>query len=89
MASDFLKRLTFYRLRAKVELELLDADTGVFAVWDGSPEINETRVAVTDPRTPALGLRIVAPVSAMTGQMEEFAADLDAYERHRVATGVP
>lgn len=89
VASDFLKRLTFYRLRAKVELELLDADTGVFAVWDGSPEINEARVAVTDPRTPALGLRIVAPVSAMTGQMEEFAADLDAYERHRVATGVP
>ncbi|WP_434053220.1 MAG: folate-binding protein [Roseibium sp.] len=88
-AADLLKRLTFYRLRAKVDLELLGADSGVFAVWDGPVEIKSALVAATDPRTPLLGQRIVAPVSALAGQTTASEADLEAYERHRIATGVP
>ncbi|WP_422039870.1 YgfZ/GcvT domain-containing protein [Roseibium sp.] len=88
-AADLLKRLTFYRLRAKVDLELLGAETGVFAVWDGPLEIDGALVAVTDPRTPLLGRRIIAPVAAMAGQADATGADLDGYERHRIATGVP
>lgn len=89
VAPDLLKRLTFYRLRAKVDLELLDAETGVFAVWDGFPEIDGTLVSVADPRTSALGRRLVAPVARTSGQTDAHAVDLDAYERHRIATGVP
>lgn len=89
VAPDLLKRLTFYRLRAKVELDLLDADTGVFAVWDGPAEFNEAHVAVTDPRTSALGQRIVAPVSKTNFPAGAIEADLQTYERHRIATGVP
>lgn len=88
-AADLLKRLTFYRLRAKVDLELLGTETGVFAVWDGPLEIDGALVAVTDPRTPLLGRRIIAPVAAMAGQAGATEADLDDYERHRIATGVP
>lgn len=89
VAPDLLKRLTFYRLRAKVDLELLDADTGVFAVWDGSVEIDGALVAVTDPRTSALGQRIVAPASRTISQADATEADLEVYEQHRIATGVP
>lgn len=88
-AADLLKRLTFYRLRAKVVLEPLDAATGVFAVWDGPLEIEGALVAVIDPRTPLLGQRIIAPVAAMDGLAGATEADLNDYERHRIATGVP
>ncbi|MEM8702174.1 MAG: folate-binding protein [Pseudomonadota bacterium] len=89
VAADLNKRLTFYKLRAKVDLELLEADTAVFAVWDGSLEIAGALAAVNDPRTSSLGQRIVAPVSASTGLTDAVEADLDAYDRHRIATGVP
>ena len=89
VAADLNKRLTFYKLRAKVDLELLEADTAVFAVWDGSLEIAGALAAVSDPRTSSLGQRIVAPVSASTGLTDAVEADLDAYDRHRIATGVP
>ena len=89
VAADLNKRLTFYKLRAKVDLELLDADTALFAVWDGSLEIAGALAAASDPRTSLLGQRIVAPVSASPGLTAAVEADLDAYDRHRIATGVP
>ncbi|MEL7528433.1 MAG: folate-binding protein [Pseudomonadota bacterium] len=89
VAPDLLKRLTFYRLRAKVDLELLDADTAVFAAWGGPVAIDGALVAVTDPRTSALGQRIVAPASRTNSQVDAIEADLEAYEQHRIATGVP
>ncbi|WP_299811243.1 folate-binding protein [uncultured Roseibium sp.] len=87
-AQDLLKRLTFYRLRAKVDLELLDGERGVFAIWDGSAEVPGAELTVTDPRLGALGLRAVGPV-AMSAEMPAGRSDVAAYDAHRISLGVP
>ncbi len=49
VAADFIKRLTLYRLRAKVEFSLSDHEIAVS--WDGDPSLS--RGAVADMRFPA------------------------------------
>jgi len=88
-APDFLKRLTFYRLRAKVELELLGDDIGVVAVWEGHADVQEALISVEDPRLPALGQRLVGPVATLTPAFGGTDAGLEAYHAHRIRHGVP
>jgi hypothetical protein len=96
-AADFLKRLTFYRLRAKVDLEMLPEDFGVIALWDDTANAGEVPdsdlegalAEVTDPRLPALGKRIAGPVADLAPKLHATAADLAAYDRHRISMGVP
>ncbi|MBS0274025.1 MAG: folate-binding protein YgfZ [Proteobacteria bacterium] len=70
-----IKRLTLYRLRAKVEIKPRD-DLAAFASWDGTllPGIT-----FDDPRLLALGRRSIAPM----------AGGSDGYLAHRLALGVP
>ncbi|MES0880074.1 YgfZ/GcvT domain-containing protein [Roseibium sp. SCP14] len=88
-AADLLKRLTFYRLRAKVDLEMMPEGTAVFAVWDGTVQAESAITAVTDPRLPALGQRLVGPVAALEGELGTETSDLQAYDAHRIKLGVP
>ncbi len=81
LAADLLKRLTLYRLRAKVELAL-DAAAGVAAVWDGAPDSADATQTFLDPRLPALGHRKVV------GAAQEEGGDA-AYEAHRIGLGIP
>ncbi len=55
IVADFMKRLGFYKLRAKVALEIAHELT-VYAEW-GDVEPN-------DPRLPSLGRRFIAPIHA-------------------------
>lgn len=71
-----LQRLSMYRLRAKVTLEL--SDRPVLAVFGGEPS---GEGLYRDPRLPALGAR--------TYDARPAAADEDAYDAHRLALGVP
>jgi tRNA-modifying protein YgfZ len=91
--DDLLRRLTLYKLRAKVTLE--PTPRSVWAAW-GSPQPalsplsggtggEAARVGPSpDPRTPLLGWRIYA-----TEPPAGADAELDAYDAHRVALGVP
>ncbi len=85
--ADLKRRLTLYRLRAKVELTEMDDWQGYALFGSGqTPEVDKQAVLFTDPRLPALGWRLwlpagVAPPLAITG--------LAAYEAHRIALGVP
>ncbi|MCV0424262.1 MAG: folate-binding protein YgfZ [Roseibium sp.] len=88
-AADLLKRLTFYRLRSKVDLELMPDDVGVVALWNGTADVDNAIVAVTDPRLPALGQRFVGPISALLTELGVSAADLADYDQHRIELGVP
>jgi hypothetical protein len=88
-SADLLKRLTFYRLRAKVDLEAVGPETAVFAVWNGDLSTpDDAVVIVTDPRLSALGQRLI-------GNTDLFEAsggaplDLSAYDAHRISLGVP
>lgn len=89
VAADLLKRLTFYRLRSKVDLELLAEDTGVFALWGGSAEPEGALVNVADPRVQALGRRIAGPVAALAGSLGASPSGLAGYDAHRIYHGVP
>jgi tRNA-modifying protein YgfZ len=93
-AVDLAKRLSLYKLRAKVDIQDASEDYRVLALW-GSPsgreEITDT-VSFADPRLPALGSRILADTRSARGKVA--AADaLDAapedYHAHRIALGVP
>lgn len=88
LVADFVKRLTFYRLRAKVEIADLSDDHIAVAAWGGdAPPILDGPVAA-DPRLVALGYRAIVPAGA------DMAPDHDevreaAYDAHRIALGIP
>src|SRR5690606_31017516 len=79
-AGELLKRLMFYRLRAKVDLAA-DEVLAVAALWNGTTadepgNVREVAggVAFADPRTPAMGSRVIAPAEAIAA----FAGSLGA-----------
>ena len=80
--ADFIKRLTFYKLRAKVEIADCSDELGVAAAWAGAELPGN---AYQDPRSANAGQRTVAThadLSALTDAGEE------AYEAHRIAQGL-
>jgi folate-binding protein YgfZ len=78
LVADFVKRLTFYRLRAKVDIAAL-ADRKV-AVSFGA---DAAAIGAADPRLAALGFRAI-----VTGPVAATASAAD-YDAHRIALGVP
>ena len=94
LTADLAKRLGFYRLRAKITLEILsggssldtqsDNDMTVAASWGDDPALPATLASYTDPRA-ALGTRSIAPRHVTQG-LPDYAS---AYEAQRIAAGVP
>ncbi|MEQ8666331.1 MAG: folate-binding protein [Rhodospirillales bacterium] len=101
--AEFVKRLTLYKLRGKVDLADVSNDYAVFAVFgDGTPSalgLDDERgaaaardggVAFVDPRLADAGARLILPAS---GSGETFAslqaADAGAYDRLRLRLGLP
>ena len=79
-ADTLLKRLTMYRLRAKVEIARRE-QLVVMAAWDGE----DLPDGFEDPRLPGLGFRAIAAKA-------EAPVDLgpaSIYHAHRLALGVP
>jgi folate-binding protein YgfZ len=91
LAQALADKLGFYKLRAKVAVENLSDSFGVLAAWDGDPAVMPD-LAFADPRNPALGWRILAPVELKQKVADLIGADLvasSAYEAQRIASGVP
>lgn len=83
-AKDLVKRLTLYKLRAKIEISDRSDDQDVYASW-GDGGVDVVPNTYVDPRLPDLGVRFVrAKDAAVAG-----AGDAEAYEAHRIALGVP
>jgi len=60
MLDDLMRRLIFYRLRAKIDIEPMDDRTQVFAIWGGDPSsatILADGVIGRDPRLADMGMR--------------------------------
>jgi folate-binding protein YgfZ len=90
-AQALADKLAFYKLRAKVTVENLSDSLGVMAAWDGAPT-GQPDLAFADPRTDALGFRILAPearAANVAGQIGAELVDAAAYEAHRIACGAP
>ena len=91
LAQALADKLGFYKLRAKVAVEHLSDSLGVLAAWDGEPAIKPD-LAFADPRSAALGWRILVPAELAQKVADLIGADLldsSAYDAHRIASGVP
>jgi len=86
--SDLLKRLTLYRLRAKVSLNDLSPSRVVVASWGGPPPDLPLAVAYPDPRAQGMGTRFIT-TPEMAEKLASEDAGVAAYDRHRIALGVP
>jgi folate-binding protein YgfZ len=94
-AANLSKRLSLYKLRAKVEISAACGAYAVYVLWgDGAPDPVALPGATVfvDPRLPQLGARIIAPrevtgaLAAATGAHE---ATQEAWHRHRIGLGIP
>lgn len=81
LAAEMVKRLSLYRLRAKVEIALRE-DLAVAARW-GETELPDQAEVFADPRLPDLGARLILPAAGAP------LGDPAGYEAHRIALGVP
>jgi tRNA-modifying protein YgfZ len=89
--AELAKRLTFYKLRAKVSVENLSETLGVIAVWGGTADIAGLGLAFADPRLPALGYRLIAhktQIEAVIAEAGAAPAPLDDYHAHRAHHGI-
>jgi folate-binding protein YgfZ len=91
LVGDLVRRLNFYKLRAKVIVEDLSETLGVLAAWGGTGD-TEYGLVYPDPRLAALGLRVMLPPHLAEAAAADLGASFvepDAYEAHRIALGVP
>lgn len=88
LANDLVKRLTLYRLRAKVDIAR-DPRAGVAQILEGDDAFDVDDSAA-DPRTPILGRRLLARDSAdlAAALKAHEMAPLNDYHAHRAALGV-
>ena len=75
-AQELVKRLSLYRLRRKIAIEV---DPTLVVCWQAEPREG----AAADPRLPDLGARWIAPLDENTGVAD------DAWLAHRLSLGVP
>jgi len=87
--ADLAKRLTFYKLRSKVEIVDASADLGIFACWNGAPPEDLPGVQAEDPRLAALGRRVIGVPDAVRSALEAGGFTEADYAAHRIALGVP
>jgi folate-binding protein YgfZ len=85
VAETLLKRLTMYKLRAKVTLADLSAEKSVFAAWGGTSALAGS-ASFTDPRFAEMGLRCVATSAGSAPASDASLADYDA---HRIGLAMP
>ncbi len=77
LCPEFIKRLTFYRLRAKVTIEHRP-DPKVFAIWGA--DISTSDMCIKDPRLDAMGVRNYSGLAPQGNETD--------YTAHRIANGI-
>ena len=88
-AADLSKRLSMYKLRAKVGIAP-QPQLAVGAAWEkdgATPQMPAGAVSVADPRLPSLGLRVIAPRDVLARAFGGFSQG--DYTEHRLSLGVP
>jgi len=88
LQADFIKRMTFYKLRTPVEISAVENGNKIFAAWDGNkkPDMDDIDIedghAYFDPRAGMMGIRIITV-------QQQVNSDLAEYNSHRIAVGMP
>ena len=87
-AGELLKRLSFYRLRAQVEIEE-EPSLAVAAAWGGTPHLPEGAIVYADPRLPELGFRLLVAQGTNAADLGCEPAREEDYHAVRIRQGVP
>ena len=86
VAEILLKRLSLYKLRAKLMFADISSELGIAASWEGSAPTASGALAFPDPRFAAMGWRIIAPVDTLSRLANATPAD---YDTHRIGLAMP
>ncbi len=84
-ADELVRRLTFYRLRADVTLELCNSEIRVFAIWGSEISHNKETIMVVEPRMSDMGWRVYS--KSVPVDIEPVGQEI--YNAHRIKLGVP
>lgn len=89
--ADLVKRLTMYKLRAKVTIDDLSAERTVVAFWheDGQPMLEGP--GLPDPRHGAMGRRAILPRDGAEAAIKAAGATNapeSAWHQHRIRLGI-
>lgn len=90
--AGVVKRLSMYKLRAKVDVANASDTHGMIAAWGAPDGTTLPQNAVDDPRLAALGKRAIIAREDLNAALDAPSltrSDLAAYHAHRVALGVP
>lgn len=87
LVGELIKRLTLYRLRAKVTFEDISDRVGIAAVWGEPIEVPAGVLGGADPRSTGLGARYVLPLGRI-GELPGEHVDVAVYDDHRIALGI-
>ena len=88
MADDLIKKLTFYKLRSKVEIRPLGIKTKIFAIWQddtGLRNVAANGLLITDPRLSRMGMRAYIRDTPTNVRF----ASLEDWHEHRIGLGMP
>lgn len=85
LAADLAKKLTMYKLRAKVAVTDRSAELGAAPLAEAMTPGGSGLLIFADPRSPVLGFRAIGPHEALAAA-HAVPADADA---RRIAAGVP
>jgi hypothetical protein len=91
LAKPVVDKLNLYKLRSRLTVEDLSEVLGVLAAWDGEGTTPVGR-CYSDPRLPALGLRVMVPPHRAADAATDLGAglvDASEYQAHRIALGIP
>ena len=86
--ADFIKRMTFYKLRTPVEIAAVNDDFKVFAAWNNhkKPDMDDIDIedghAFYDPRLAKMGIRMITSAQVTNAETAD-------YMQHRLAVGMP
>jgi tRNA-modifying protein YgfZ len=83
--DELIRKLTLYRLKAKVAIEDKTADIEVAAQWGNEQQVQNALIQFTDPRHKDMGTRLLIT----KGQGVTPSASEKDYHIHRLACGVP
>jgi folate-binding protein YgfZ len=103
--ADLIRRLTMYKLRAKVTIEDRTASMATILLWGdgvlaalslpadpGAIRSEENHPILVDPRMPSMGARAIISAERAREWITEHGFAMAAemdYDRHRIALGVP
>ena len=90
-AGELVKRLSMYKLRAKVEIADRSGDFAVIALWNGDGTPLAEGPGLPDPRNAHMGRRLIVAVkdadAAMAGTKAAETPEQN-WRRHRISLGI-